>query len=268
MFKNESFRKFAPYFLDKPRTTLEVSRLSKISRRTIAEILESFKKDGEYDSKYVGWYGGSEGLKIKIRLLSDYLSHILGLSQWETDALDKLLAQDSIQKAIVSNNFILDMAIMKALVFTMVATVRNQIEIDDPKYDERTKYFKDALEKAYKSAPPSLMQDIKKLVPKGGIPLPFGLDSVKNDAVEQWLKEYAKGNKKQLEGILVKMRSSTFPILNSPSDLYDNLIARVGGVLYIKRSLEIGNQDWVEQHMRFRTALKTKKRRKQESDTK
>ena len=268
MFKNESFRKFAPYFLDKPRTILEVSKLSKISRRTISEILESFKKDGEYDSKYIGWYGGSEGLKIKTKLLSDYLSQTFGLSQGETEALDKLIAQDSIHKAIANNNFILDMAIMKALVFAMVVAVRNQIEMDDPKYDERTKYFKEAFETAYKKAPSSLVQDIKKLVPKGGIPLPFGLDNAKNEAIEPWLKEYTKENRKQLESILLKMRSSTFPILISLSDLYDNALLRFGGVLHVKRQLEIGNKDWIEQHMRFRTALKTKKRKKQKRDSK
>lgn len=268
MFKNESFRKFAPYFLDKPRTILEVSKLSKISRRTISEILESFKKEGEYDSKYIGWYGGSEGLKIKTKLLSDYLSRIFGLSQEETETLDKLIAQDSIHRAITTDNVILDMAIMKVLLFALIVAIRNQIEIDDPRYDERTKYFKEALEMAYKKAPPSLVQDIKKLVPKGGIPLPFGLDNAKNEAIEPWLKEYTKENRKHLESILIKMRSSTFPILNSLSDLYDNLIARFGGVLYIKRSLEIGTQDWIEQHMRFREALKTKKRKKQYGDAK
>ena len=36
LFKNEPFRKFAPYFLDEPRTILEVERLS-------------------YGDKYKGW---------------------------------------------------------------------------------------------------------------------------------------------------------------------------------------------------------------------
>ena len=139
----------------------------------------------------------------------------------------------------------------------------NYLEIEDPKYDERTKYFKEALETAYKKAPKPLMQDIKKIVPKGGnIPLPFGLDSVKNNAIEPWLKEYTQKNRKQLESILLKMRSSTFPILISLSDLYDNALLKFGGVLYVKRQLEIGNKDWIEQYTKFRAELKNKKKKR------
>lgn len=265
LFKNEPFRKFAPFFLDEPRTILEVENLSGISRQTISAIIDrSFKQEnGKY--RYVEWSYSKKGkpFKIKVELISAYLSEKLDLTEEEVKALNEFITHDPIQKAIVKGNILLDMALMKALAFTMVVAIRNQIELDDPKYDERTKYFKTALEKAYKKAPSPLMQDIKKLVPKGGnIPLPFGLDNVKNEAIESWLKEYTKNNRKQLENILVKMRSSTLPIVNSLSDLYDNALLRFGGVLYVKRQLEIGNKDWIEQYTKFRADLKSKKKKR------
>ena len=265
LFKNEPFRKFAPYFLDEPRTILEVENLSGISRQTISTIIDrSFKQEnGKY--KHVEWSYSKKGkpFRIKVDLLSAYLSEKLGLTEDEVRTLNELITQDAIHKAITTGNIILDMALMKGLAFTMVVAIRNQIGIEDPKYDERTKYFKEALETAYKKAPKPLMQDIKKIVPKGGnIPLPFGLDSVKNEAIEPWLKVYTQNNRKQLEGILKKMRSSTFPILNSLSDLYDNILVRFGGVLYIKRRLEFGNQDWIEQYTKFRAELKNKKKKR------
>ena len=265
LFKNEPFRKFAPYFLDEPRTILEVENLSGISRQTISTIVDrSFKQEnGKY--KHVEWSYSKKGkpFRIKVDLLSAYLSEKLGLTEDEVKTLNELMTQESIHKAITNGNIILDMSLMKALAFTMVVAIRNQIEIEDPRYDERTKYFKEALETAYKKAPKSLMQDIKKIVPKdGNIPLPFGLDSVKNEAIEPWIKEYTQNNRKQLESILKKMRTSTFLMLNSLSDLYDNFLVRFGGVLYIKRRLEIGNKDWIEQYTKIRTELKNKKKRK------
>lgn len=265
LFKNEPFRKFAPYFLDEPRTILEVEGLSSISRQTISTIIDrSFKQEsGKY--RYVEWSYSKKGkpFKIKVELISAYLSEKLGLTEEEVKTLNEFITYDPIQKAIVKGNIILDMALMKTLAFTMVVAIKNQIEIDDPKYDERTKYFKTALEKAYKNAPKPLMQDIKKLIHKGGnIPLLFGLDNVKNEAIEPWLKEYIKNNRKLLESILLKMRSSTFPIINSLSDLYDNALLRFGGVLYVKRQLEIGNKDWIEQYTKFRAELKNKKKKR------
>ena len=262
MFRNASFRKFAQYFLDQPRTIVKVEELSGVSRRTISEILESFKKDGEYDNKHIGWYGGSKGLKIKSRLLSDFTSQILKLNQEESAVLDELMTQDSIQRVITNGNVTLDMALMKTLVLTMVVAVRNQVEIDDPQHKERSEYFRDALNTAYKKAPERLMKDIKKILPKdGNIPLPFGLGSAKDEDVELWLKDYMQKHRKILESILLKMRSSTFPILTSLSDLYDTIVMRFGGVLFIKRQSELGNPDWIQQHMKFVEEIKRKNKK-------
>lgn len=262
LFRNASFRKFAQYFLDQPRTIVKAEELSGVSRRTISEILESFKKDGEYDNKYIGWYGGSKGLKIKSRLLSDFASQILKLNPEESAVLDELITQDSIQRAVTNGNVTLDMALMKTLALTMAVAVINQVEIDDPLHKERTKYFRDALNTAYKKAPKRLMRDIKKILPKdGNIPLPFGLGSAKDEDVEPWLKDYMQRHRKTLEGTLIKMRSSTFPILTSLSDLYDTVVMRVGGVLFIKRQSELGSPDWIQQHMKFREEIKRKKKK-------
>jgi hypothetical protein len=268
LFKNESFRKFAPYFLDEPRTILEVENLSGISRQTISGIIDrSFKQEnGKY--QYIEWSYSKKGkpFKIKVELLSAYLSEKLSLTEEEVKTLDALITYEPIQKAIVRGNIILDMALMKALAFTMAIAIQNQIEIEDPKYYERTKYFRTALDVALKKAPKSLMKDIRKVVPKGGnIPLPFGLDSLKNEASEPWLKEYIKNNRKSLESILVKMRSSTFHLVIPLSELYDNSVLRLGGVLYIKRQLEIGNKDWIEQYSKFRAELKSKKKKRGEA---
>jgi hypothetical protein len=269
LFKNESFKKFAPYFLDQPRTIIKAEELSGVSRRTISEILESFTKNGEYDSNYVGWYGGSKGLKIKTKLFSDYFSKILNLSQEESKTVEELITQESIQKIIISKNVTLDMLIMKTFLLTMVLAVRNQMELDDPMHEERTKYFKQALLNAYKNAPPRLMKDIKTLLPKGSsIPVPFGLDSVKNEEIEPWLKTYMKNNQKTLQSILSKMRNSNFPIITSLSDMYDNFLQRIGGVLLIKRQFEVGNADWIQQHMAFRESLKPKRKNKKEGESK
>lgn len=266
LFKNESFRRFAPYFLDQPKTFMDVEKETGISRRTISEMLESLRKDGEYNSRYVGWYGGSKGLKLKPEILSDFIAPKLNLEKWEVDALDELFSQEAIRKALVSGNHWLDMAVMKALMLTMVIAVKNQIEIDDPKYAERQKYFKKALDRAYKDAPKGLLTDIKKLVPKGGIPLKLGLENLKDKKVEPWLRDYIKKNTKALESILIKMRRSNFALVIPPSEMYDMLLIRFGGILYIKRQFEVGNPDWIQQHMDFRASLKPKK--KQKADTK
>lgn len=268
LFKNESFRKFAPYFLGQPKTIIKVEEESGISRRTISEMLESFQKDGEYNSRYIGWYGGSRGLKIKTEILSDFIATKFNLDKWEVDALDELFSQEAIKKAIISENQWLDMAVMKALAITMIVAVKNQIQIDDPKYEERQVYFKKALDKAYENAPRGLLTDIKKLVPKGSIPLKLGLENFKDKNVEPWLKEYTIKNKNALASILVKMRRSNFHLVISPSDMYDMLLIRFGGILYIKRQFEVGNPEWVQQHMGFRASLKPKRKKKQEVNPK
>jgi hypothetical protein len=266
LFKNDSFRRFAPYFLEQPQTIIKVEELSGISRRTISEILESFQKDGEYDSKYIGWYGGSKGLKIKIKWLSDYMALKFGLSQDESEVLDELFTQSAIQKTIISENFILDMALMKALMLAMVVAVKNQMELDDPKYEERQKYFKKVLEKAYKKAPKGLFDDIEKLVPKEGMPMKLGLANLKDKNLEPWFNDYIKKNRKPLGSILVKMRYSNFPLVISLNEMYDILLIRFGGIPYIKRQSEVGSPEWIQRQMDFRSSLKKKKAAKPKSD--
>lgn len=118
-FENESFKKFAPFFLDGFITVLEVETLTKIARQTISRQLEGI---GDYvELQTPKWSERVKGrpLKINASIIADYFALKSKLDEHEKGLLRKIVADADINRIITKHNINLDGAIRK-LIFTLL----------------------------------------------------------------------------------------------------------------------------------------------------
>jgi hypothetical protein len=271
LFKNDAFRRFAPFFLDQPRTVLEVEELSGITRQTISNILERgfMVEGGYYDHNYIESPLSKRGkpIRLKPEILTSYLTKEFSFTQDETNTLNELIHNQSIFLTITKDNLTLDMALMKFIMLILYITTYNRISIEDPKYHERTAYLIENLKKAFEKAPPSYTRDLKKAVKNyGNQNLAFGFSYLDKDDLTLWQKEFAKKHTKELEGILSKILNSTFPLVITIKDIHDMMLRIIGGVLLIKSKAGVGTKEWIEFHNRFREDIKNKHKKPKGDD--
>ena len=271
LFRNETFRKFAPFFLEQPRTVLEVEQLSGITRQTISTILERgfINEDGYYNHNYIDSLLSKRGkpIRLKPEILTAYLSKEFFFSKEETDTLNELINNQNIFLTITKENPFLDTALMKFIVLILYMTTYNRISIEDPKYHERTAYLLQNLKKALEKAPPSYTKDLKKAIKEyGNQDLTLGLSNLSKNDISAWQKEFIKKHTRELNSIHSKILNSTFPLIITIKDIHDMMLRVIGGVLLIKSRAGVGKKEWLDFHNRFREDMK-KKHKKAKGDT-
>jgi predicted transcriptional regulator len=211
--ENTAFRKFAPYFLDKPRTIIEVAKLSGVTRQTISNIIKKSPKtkDGKY--KYFITIDTEKWrpYTLKLDVLIDYMCLRLNL-----DGNEKALIKENltgfILNFITEDNQKLDTALMKVISLTLFLCAANDTLKADPRYlKQRKKNFKN---------------------------IEFLFGTINDDKIKK-IEEYYKKNYNSLENIKQKIKSSNFTVSVSTTELYDMTLSRIGGVAWDTRQKEL-----------------------------
>jgi hypothetical protein len=218
LLSNDSFRRFVPYFLDKPSTIFEVAKQTRISRATITTIRNRL------DKRYIEWHPFATGkpFELKLELLTDCVSEAVGLNlnDEEKKTINELFSDDTLNAFIKRNNLSLDMALMKVITFILIECAFNKAMKYDPKnYDPKN----------------------SKLNKKDNIPT--------SDKTIVFMLEYAKRNKNLLDKIASKVNASKFIIFLPISFLYNNMILYdFGGSTWLKSQQEIGINDQLKHY--------------------
>lgn len=121
VMESDSFRRFAPLFLEEPITFLEAEKRCGISRQTIAKQLG---RVNEYVDQ-PKWTTTVKGrpLRLRSKIITDYLALKLKLEEKDKSTLDELVENEKINPVIVKGNETIETAITKSILSVLLIGV-------------------------------------------------------------------------------------------------------------------------------------------------
>jgi hypothetical protein len=127
VMESDAFGRFAPFFLEKPMTILNVSKKSEISRQT---IIKQLGKVSDYVEQPKSWSRTVKGrpLILKSKILTDYLAQKLNLGEEEKKTLSDIIEDKGINPVIIKGNETIETAISKiVLTILLIGVLRYQM---------------------------------------------------------------------------------------------------------------------------------------------
>jgi hypothetical protein len=238
LFGNGSFKRFAPYFFDKPITSTEVMGLCDVPRTTIDDIRDKYlireMVDGIPRYNYLEWgRGQGKPFRLKMDILSDYLAIKMGLNSSEKELLLKIINNQNIKPVIVRNNKAIDTVLSKIILIILL------LNIVSFKVDDKTKRFllSEGLKKLFlasglfdilqnKPTKEKVETDQIQALTEKDIEVYGNIFKVTSAELENFggaFKRFADTNDKVLLQLCKNFRNSNFVITTYPSNWYEVL---------------------------------------------
>ena len=236
-FESASFRRFAPFFLEKPMTVLNVAKSSNVSRQT---IIKQLKKIEPYvESKYSPTVKGKP-MKLKSEILTDYLAYRLKLDDKEKAMLNEIIKNEKVNAIIIKGNETIETAIAKiVLTVLLIGVLRHRVSDDinislvfvDALYGEflRSKILKEKKQHGRGKLKDNETTETRELT-ESDIRIIYSSLSETEDEFKNYeneIKVYAKMENEfksdKLDGLIFRLENSSLPIVTYPRTWYEIL---------------------------------------------